>query len=126
MHPDMYSYLSVDLLFLIVLFYFTFSSLFIQYTLSYYTVRFIFNFFYSLARAGEIESALSSLEPVRVSPVAVLQESEESCAGARADADEDEVSSNERSPIAPIGQLTVTQRFRSDEVRVIWREHEQK
>ena len=77
-------------------------------------------------RAGEIESALSSLEPVRVTPVAVHQEPGEGGAGARADADEDEESANERSPLAPIGQLTVTQRFRSDEVCVISREHEQK
>ena len=54
-------------------------------------------------RAGEIESALSSLEPVRVTPVAVHQEPDEGGADARADADEDEESANERSPIAPIG-----------------------
>ena len=79
-----------------------------------------------MSRAGEIESALSSLEPLRVTPVAVRQESDEGDTGARADADEDEEIAIKRSPIAPIGQLTVTQRFRSDEVRVIWREHEQK
>lgn len=80
---------------------------------------------------GEIESSLCSLEPMRVSPAAAVRQEldpDEGRAGASTVAldDEEDVSVEQKCPIAPIGRLTVTQRFRSDEVRVIWREHELK
>ncbi len=44
------------------------------------------------------------------------------CSTGASAAQSEDTENDTECPIAPISQLTVTQRFRSDEVRVIWRD----